>query len=141
MALKDLATKKVEIETLGGTFAVRGLTLPDILKLTTRYKDQLESVFEKAVALEKEKGGTSVADQVIMVTAIAPGLIGSLVALAADEPDSEEIAAGLDLGTQIYAIENILELTFATAGGPKKAFEIVLRAMQNVPKALPTKTA
>lgn len=120
-------TKKVT-----GGLTVRGLTFIDISALTHEHYDLLSKVFD----------GIKVDDDIDIKKIVGkfapamPPLAASIIACGCDEPARIDLASKLPFGTQIEALQKIGELTFATEGGVKAVFQMVMAAMQQTTDAV-----
>ena len=132
------ATEKVALPG-GGEFAVRGLSLEDFTVLLRDHYDPMEAIFQRyinEVALEKVDrdimdGTLGLADmRTVVLDALreAPGLIGDVIARAADETENPHIARLLPVGVQIEAVQKIVTLTLQAEGGLEKLIETATTA-------------
>ncbi|WCZ66093.1 hypothetical protein phiA034_gene0010 [Aeromonas phage phiA034] len=116
-------TETIKVRGKNGTqeIELRGLNLLD---LTAIFKTHLPDLGNLAMLLD-QNGGTNMTEQGLlnMSTSLvqeAPGLVASLVARAAGDPDWVDSAARLPLMAQIEAVTTIARLTFDEVGGVKK---------------------
>lgn len=116
-------TETIKVRGKNGTqeIELRGLNLLD---LTAIFKTHLPDLGNLAMLLD-QNGGTNMTEQGLlnMSTSLvqeAPGLVASLVARAAGDPDWADSAARLPLMAQIEAVTTIARLTFDEVGGVKK---------------------
>lgn len=115
----------------GGSFTVRGLSLPDIMQIYARHTGELGAWFERLTAGGDDGGleqqASSVAASLIST---APALAAEVIAFGSGSGDDETIAIAseLPISVQIDALQTIGDLTFTEAMPPKKVFEIVIQA-------------
>lgn len=150
MGLSAFTPKTEKVEFPGGDFAVRGLSLEDFTVLLRSYYDPAKAIFDRYVteatieALDEvDNGGDSlglgdVKGVVLEALETAPGLIGDLIARAADETDNPLIARTLPMGVQIDAIEKIVRLTLEAEGGMEKLVEAVVKLGGSLTDLRPT---
>lgn len=131
------ATDKVALPG-GGEFAVRGLSLEDLTVLMRSHYKPMVELFDRYVneaALEKMDadvtgGSLGLGDMegvVLDVLQVAPGLLGDVIARAADETEDPALARRLPIAVQIDAIEKIVTLTLQAEGGLEKLVETVTK--------------
>jgi len=119
----------------GGSFAVRGLALEDFAVLIRAHYPAMSSLFDQYVseaALEKadrDTGGSlNIGDMkgvVLNALQMAPGLVGDVIARAADETENPHKARMLPLGVQIDAVSKVVALTLEAEGGMEKLLETI----------------
>ncbi len=131
MSLADFQLPRESINGPDGeqVFAVRGLSLNDVVLLLQNNRPAMERLFAEF----QDKGDDLLGDDqalVQMILANFPRLFAQAVALAADEPNGEDQVLNLPFSMQIDAFEKIGRLTFAAEGGPKKVMETVVRVLQ-----------
>lgn len=120
-------TEAVELPG-GGSFTVRGLSLPDVIFLVQNYAAPLEALFNK---FSDEDGDVdNVRHVAVELVHETPRLAAAAIALASDEPEEVETILTLPFPVQIDAIEKMGKLTFDTTGGPKKVVETVIRVFR-----------
>lgn len=136
MALKDLFVPTVTIKTSGGEFAVRGLSLNDILRLVEKHRASMNTLFQKFVQSGEDLGLENSAQMGAVLVESAPDVAAEIIALAADEPDQLETVKSLSFPVQLDTLEQIGRLTFEAAGGPKKVVETVIRVIQGATNLL-----
>ncbi len=130
-------TEMVELPG-GGSFAVRGLSLEDFTVLLRAHYEPISTLFDRYVAEsaaeavdQKETGGVmglgDVRGVVLEALEHAPGLIGDVIARAAEETENPHRARLLPMGVQIDAIEKVIRLTLEAEGGLEKLVETVSR--------------
>jgi hypothetical protein len=108
--------------------------LPDIVAVFESDRAALSALFAE-VAIDK--GDIILGDMgafASKLTTVAPGVVASLIAAGADEPDVS-IAASLPFPVQVEALEQIGKLTFATEGAAKKVMETVIRMVKGATTA------
>jgi hypothetical protein len=127
VALADLKLPEHEIKTTGGSFTVRGLTLPDVAELFRVHATKMEMLFRQYAGSE-DKSDDVVNASVDLLQA-APELACEVIALAAGEPNMVAKVVKLPFTVQIEALEAIGRMTFDAEGGPKKVIETVINVM------------
>ena len=126
MSLADFKVVKRTIEGKGFSFEVRGLGFEDFASLLQIHLDDLGEVLDLY-----EKQGVKELNQIAigkMFTGIvkdAPGLVASIIATAADEPDMVNQASKLPIITQYEALAAVFALTCEEVGNIKKILESV----------------
>lgn len=98
MALKDIIPQTETVEVAGTTVELHGLSLKDISSLLDHHKDALGAFFEAE------------APNVDLVTKFQDATC-SIIAHAADEPESEEIVSRLPIGDQLKLLQAVWKLT------------------------------
>ena len=143
MSLKDLTLQFPEetIEFAGGSFAVRGLGLSDIVLLVSFHREKLTELFSQYAGNGgdgKTIGAEMGLPMGLAFIQIAPTLAAHIIAHAEvrepGEPPAFEVSMRLPVDVQMEALEKILKLTFQTEGGPKKVLETVIRALAGTMK-------
>lgn len=135
-----LASKTVK--TSGGEFAVRGLSLNDIVSVFGTHRQAIEDLFNRIFVVDGGKVGMAEEVDVDMIIATvvgeAPLVAASIIATAADSTDDEGFAVALRLPgpVQIAALMAVAELTFTTEMPPKKVLEIVIQLATGAQKSL-----
>lgn len=127
MGLKDLKIPEAIIETPGGEFAVRGLSLDDLAWLVRRHGDTMSKVFNDFVASDAELTSDSVAGFLLPLVESMPGLVSEVIACGAGDAEEATLVRRLPFLVQIDALEKVIDLSFDAAGGPKKLAETVVR--------------
>lgn len=127
MGLKHITFPEATIEFPGGNFAVRGLSLDAIMHLFQRHGEKLQEVFTELTKGSGEVTTETVAALALPLLRLAPDIAADLIACGSGAPEDADIAAKLPLPVQLEALEQIVTLTFAAEGGPKKLLETVIR--------------
>ena len=131
--LKDYRIpEKVFTLSGGASFAVRGLSLPQITHLVTKYGDEVKRLFSQA---HLDGSGLNLAQMESIGNSIllaSPDLAADLIAISAGEEEAVDVIKSLPFPVQIEALEAILDLTFDSTGGPKKLLEIVTRLFKGL---------
>lgn len=127
-----------EVPLAGGqSFQVKGLTLTDVSVLVETHFDDLDAIIEM---FTNEKVNLSVDNLKSLATSVvsqAPGLAANLIALGAGAKDAApNIQSEFPVGTQIKALMDIGDLTFAEVGGIKKGLEQVVALLAEKRKML-----
>lgn len=123
----------------GGSFTVRGLSLPDIMQIYSRHTGELGAWFEKLTLADD---GAAVQQQSASIaqslTTTAPILASEVIAFGSGSGDDETIAIAseLPISAQIEALQAIGDLTFSESMPPKKVLEIVIQAAQTAAVAI-----
>lgn len=138
MGLRDLSIKKTTIKTPGGEFAVRGLSLSDVITLANEHGPTLALLYGK---LTDKKSKMSQQDVKTIISGIipqAPDLVAGLIAVAADEYDAEgcKMAKQLGFQYQVEALEAIFHNTFQSEAELKKFMEAVIRMISGATGSL-----
>jgi len=135
VALKDYRIPERVIELSDGvTFAVRGLSLPQVTHILTKYGEQVRNLFVKYQA-NVEASNLSLTDMEAIgntVLLTSPDLAAEIIAVAAGEEDAIDVIKALPFPAQIAALEAVADLTFDSAGGPKKLWETVIRVFTGI---------
>jgi hypothetical protein len=133
MSLRTLKYEHASIEVSGGTVAVRGLSLDDVMQLTRRHGPAMGQLFEQVMRDGVDLD--SVAAHGALVLDQAPALAAEIIACGTgDGRDDTAIALArtLPFPDQIALIEAVAAATFATEGSAKKVVEIVIRTMRGL---------
>lgn len=120
--LKDYIAAKRTILYEGGSFEVRGVSLPDVAAMITGHReavDRIATVIRVRDQLNLDDL-TAVIEIMIDVIKESPYLAADIICSCADEPDAYASAFRLPLTVQIEALRTIGELTFADAVALKK---------------------
>lgn len=120
--LKDYIAAKRTIAFEGGSFEVRGVSLPDVAAMITGHReavDRIATVIRVRDQLNLDDL-TAVIEIMIDVIKESPYLAADIICSCADEPDAYASAFRLPLTVQIEALRTIGELTFADAVALKK---------------------
>ena len=130
MGLKSYRPPKADIPLPGGdSFAVRGVSLADVMALTETHGRTLAEMYNHFQGQEGfELDDVGAVSQSLV--AVAPDLAAAIIAMASGEADATEEAAALPFPVQVEALESIGRLTFETSS-PKKLLEIAIRTLQN----------
>lgn len=135
MALKDYVIPEKVIELSGGvSFAVRGLSLPQVTYLLTKHGEKVRDLFGSYQA-NLEGSNLSLTDMEAIGNVVllsAPDLAAEIIAVAAGEEDAIDVIQRMPFPAQIAALEAVADLTFDSAGGPKKLWETVIRVCRSL---------
>jgi hypothetical protein len=128
----SLSNYKFAEASVTGGLTVRGLSFFDIAPLVGQFGPELTAVYENV-------SGNDVNLNALIGDLVgkAPPLVGAIIASGCGEPEQTETAMRLPIAIQIEALQKIGELTFATEGGAKKVFTMVI-GMLNGTSALVT---
>lgn len=118
---------------LGGesSFHVKGLSLTDFTTLVNHHISDLEALFDigaRVMGGKAEIEPDDITRVAISLCEEAPGFAANLIALASGEEDLDAAvaaASSLPFPTQLKALSDIADLTFAEVGGIKKAMALV----------------
>ena len=138
--LSELQIPTSQVETPGGSFAVRGLSLEDIVNLYNEHTEQAGSLFDQFNKWAAADGDDlPPLDQFIaLLISQAPILVARVIAKAADEdtPEGLHMARRLAPIEQADALEKIGKLTFRSEEDVKKMLALAIRHAKNLVKAL-----
>lgn len=136
MGLKSLQFAQTLVSTPYGEITVGGLSLEDITGLVSRYREDMEALFDSVV------GGGAMPDMKSGVY----GLLDRFPALAAEiivagtgeagDRDAITIARRLPFPVQLELLEAVAKETFRTEEGLGKAVEAVIRVFQGTSRSL-----
>lgn len=122
------------IQTPGGTFAVRGLSTQDVFGIYRRRAGEMALWFDKLQASESFNLDAMPAIATSLLDT-APDLAAEIIACGADAGNDAEavaVAKSLALGVQAKALEDIADLTFTQEMPPKKLLQIVVRMARSL---------
>lgn len=140
MGLKDFKISEETIKTSGGEFAVRGLSLTDILTLSGKYYPVMEQLFEQFTAdTSSEKTATVKKEMAASLISGAPNAVAEVIALAAgdgDDAEAVDAAKKLPFTVQIEALQKIGALTFKSEEDLGNAVAAVISMLQGSGKAI-----
>lgn len=141
MGLSDLVHPTAQVETPGGSFAVRGLSLEDLTILMKDHTEEVGTMFNQFrdwAMSEDTPEKPPVHQFLVRVIAQTPSLINRIIARAADEDTARGIAAAGKLvpEDQAEALQKIGELTFRSEEGMRKMMQLAIRSLDQLTKAL-----
>lgn len=140
MGLLDLKLPTTQVATPGGSFAVRGLSLEDLVSLHHRYTGEFGAVFDQFREwASTESGDLPPLDQfVAKLLYQAPVLAGQVIAIAADTDTPEGLTAARRLPplVQAEALQAIGRLTFQSEEDVKKMLTLVIGQVKALVDAL-----
>lgn len=138
----DLPYAEVKVPGTDKTLRVRGLDFTGLTKLFRNFAAEVDMVFQRfdQLAVKGEDGEIAInmagaMDLGLELIEKCPLFAAYIIALAADAPDEPEVRTKfqrLPFPVQIEALEHIAKLTFDGEDGPKKAVEVVTRALRAV---------
>lgn len=139
--LSELQIPTSPVETPAGVFAVRGLSLEDIVNLYNEHTEQAGSLFDqfnKWAAAEDGEDLPPLDQFLTLLISQAPILVARIIAKAADEdtPAGLMMARRLDPLSQSITLEKIGKLTFRSEEDVKKMLALVIRHAKNLVQAL-----
>lgn len=115
MGLKDLQLPTASVEIPGGSFAVRGLSPVEIEQLVREHRATLGALFDQFKGqLANPEADLMASGAELLVQ--APELMARVICMAADEPDSIDMAMRLPTSVQFAALGKIAALTFTVEG-------------------------
>lgn len=124
MLLADFHPQREQVSFRSGSLSVRGLALDDVALLIRENLSDLDTLLKLYADEEGSQAAiTATAQYAVAMIRESPALVGRVIALACDEPNSEDHARKLPIPVQVELIKKIIELTFSEAGGAKKFFE------------------
>lgn len=143
MGFGSFIPKTERVEFPGGEFAVRGLSLEDFTVLLRHHYEPAKAMFDRYVDEaaveaaaqafpESVEGAGNMDDVVREALEMAPGMIGDIIARAADETEHPEKARLLPMGVQIDAITKVVRLTLEAEGGLEKMLESVTKLAESL---------
>lgn len=130
MSLADYQPEQRVIPIGKTSFAVTGLSLGHVTSLVRTHLDDLDALYDIGSNVITNKADVTEQDLTKIAVAVAeqaPGFVANLIALAAGEYNAAAInnAHSLPFPTQVKALVEIAELTFAEVGGVKKGLGLV----------------
>jgi hypothetical protein len=131
VSLRNLRLPTATVETPGGNFAVRGLSLSDCMVLAAEHGPALVKVFESAKAEVEtldDKGLATIAKSLLSSAPLACAHMIALAAQTAGEEPAIEEAASLPVPFQIDALVKVAKLTFVSEAVAKNLVETVVEA-------------
>jgi len=140
MGLLDLKIPTAQVETPGGSFAVRGLSLEDFVNLHHEHTAEFGSVFDQFRTWASSEGDDlPPLDQFCAKLLYqAPILAARVIAKGADEDSPEGLAMARQLPplTQAEALQAIGRLTFRSEDDVKKMLALVIAQVKALTQAL-----
>lgn len=145
MGLLDLKIPRSQVKTPGGDFAVRGLSLEDLVHLHRTHTSEFGGVFDQFRDwASTEDGELPPLDQfVAKLLYQAPVLAARVIAIAADEDTDAglEVARRLPPLVQAEALQEIGRLTFRSEADVKKMLTLVIQQVRALVDGLLRSTA
>jgi hypothetical protein len=144
VGLTHLKAQTETVDTPGGKFVVRGLSLDDVVAVCSGHVTTLSLLFNKIKA--NADATFSLTDSIGIFTLLAtdaPKAAAMIIAVAASDDsavtEKELIAARkLAFPAQIDALEKIAKLTFSTEADLKKVVEMIIRVANGTTSAIST---
>lgn len=124
MTLTSFKIETADVSFSGGVFAVRGLSLNNVLNIINLHKDdmtELFSAFSNGVADPNKQAGS--------LLARAPSLVATIIAEGCMEKVDSEVTGTLPVTVQLDALRKIGGLTFATQS-PKDFMEAAVQILE-----------
>lgn len=130
--LADFTPERVPVMHKGKPLMeVRGLNLEDISSLVARHMNDLRQLAGMYDEAKEEIFSTMMRDGFMLrVVMEVPTVASTIIALAADAPDSTEQIRTLPLAIQLLAMSEITRLTLEDVGGPKGLTALIRTLMQ-----------
>jgi hypothetical protein len=130
MKLRDVVIPITVIETSGGMFSVRGISLEDIQVVAADHGPSMLILYNKVTAGEdvtKQEIQTIIKDLLPQFST----LFGAIIAAASDDycEKTVEVARKLPFHKQAEALEAIFRLTFSSEAELGKFMESIIRMM------------
>lgn len=152
MPLAEYAPKKEPVAIPGNSgFEVRGISLPDVSLLIDLHEHLISNIAEK-VRNRKDLIGNdnealaneAVIDLMSELIRESPLLVGHIISICSDEPDTYDQAMSLPITVQIDAMTKIAGLTFTDMASVKKLAADVMNMIRGIiptasPRRLPKK--
>lgn len=139
MALKEYIPKRETIEFPGGSFEVRGISLPDVSLLIDVHEHVISDIAEKVRNRAELIGSDNpvlvqeaMTDLISEMIREAPSLVGNLIAICAEEEDAYSQAMKLPITVQLDALTKIANLTFTDMASIKKLVADVMRLVRRI---------
>lgn len=145
MGLKDIKIPEELVKTPGGDFAVRGLSLDDILTLAGRHLPLMSELFDtfSGNSLDAPDGSFDKATTGQVAAALArtaPDAVADVITLAGgyglDDKEALKAAKNLPFPVQIDALEKVGKLTFTSEDALGKSVAAVVQMMQGASKSV-----
>lgn len=132
--IKDYVAVKRTVEFEGGSFEVRGVSIPDVAALIVNHREAVDKI-AYIIRTKEEFNLDDIEAFILMFIDVireSPFLAADLICACADEPDAYGEAFRLPLTVQIEALRTIGELTFTDANALKKLAADVTRLLQGM---------
>jgi len=140
MGLLDLRIPTAPVETPGGSFAVRGLSLEDFVNLYNEHTDEFGSVFDQFRTWASSEGEDLPPLEQFCAKLLcqAPVLAARVIAKAANEDNADGLAVARQLSplVQADALRAIGRLTFRSEEDVKKMIALAIEQVKALTKAL-----
>lgn len=140
MGLLDIKIPTTQVETSGGSFAVRGLSLEDFVSLHSEHTDEFGGVFDqfRSWASSDSEELPPLEQFCAKLLYQAPILAARVIAKAADEDSPAGVAMARQLPplAQAEALQAIGRLTFRSEEDVKKMLALVIAQVKALTHAL-----
>lgn len=140
MGLLDVKIPTTQVETPGGAFAVRGLSLEDFVNLYNGHTEQFGALFDQFRDWASSEGDDlpPLEQFCAKLLSQAPDLAARVIAKAANEdsPAGLAIARQLPPLAQAEALQSIGRLTFRSEEDVKKMLALVIGQVKALVQAL-----
>jgi hypothetical protein len=145
MPLSAYRSKRETVDFPGGSFEVRGISLPDVALLISLHEyaiNQIVEIVQSKAEMFGSENETMVREAVTeLVSSLireSPILVANLIAICADEEDQMDAAGKLPITVQIDALTKISSLSFKDMASLKKLADDVMKLIRGmVPTANP----
>ncbi|MCQ4311688.1 hypothetical protein NAV33_07240 [Pseudomonas stutzeri] len=142
MGLLDIKIPTTQVETQGGNFAVRGLSLEDFVNLHNEHTDEFGGVFDQFRTWASTEGDELPPLEGFCAKLLhqAPILAARVIAKAANEDSPAGLAMARQLSplVQAEALQAIGRLTFRSEEDVKKMLALVIAQVKALTQALLT---
>jgi hypothetical protein len=123
-----LITKSVMLNNF--ELNLRGLSLPHVFGLLKEMEEPLNRLYQAALSGRIEADVGSVASE---MGEDFSKFVGLVLGYAAGRLDKQDYFANeMPMGSQIEALQIVLDLTITNAGGAEKLMEIIVRGLQRL---------
>lgn len=146
MPLADYTPKKEAVAIPGNEgFEVRGISLPDVQLLIDAHEYLISSIVEKVRNRQELIGSDdpvmvneAMTDLMSELIRESPLLVGNIISICSDEPNTFDQAMKLPITVQLDAMTKIAKLTFTDLASVKKLAADVMNLIRGiVPPASP----
>jgi len=140
MPLAEYTPKKEDVTIPGNSgFQVRGISLPDVSLLIDLHEYLISGIAEKVrnrkdlIAGEDDAlANEAMTDLMSELIRESPLLVGHIISICSDEPDTYNQAMSLPITVQIDALTKIAGLTFTDMASVKKLAADVMNMVRGI---------
>jgi len=140
MPLAEYTPKKEDVTIPGNSgFQVRGISLPDVSLLIDLHEYLISGIAEKVRNRKDLINGDdpvmvneAMADLMSELIRESPLLVGHIISICSDEPDTYNQAMSLPITVQIDALTKIAGLTFTDLASVKKLAADVMNMVRGI---------